>query len=1015
MRFRTISLLLSLSQFLQSLRRSSLSFSSFASPCSLVGGRCQREETGRGRRHDVGASLHLLSESRLGRLGGKHSCLASRHKLPALLLFDFWTYDGPEKEPSLHLQKIQRGKCSSSHSCAVWGTSLKQDEKGFQQQENSRSRLSREPLSSRSTCFRWICTLRRQYRGIRCFARSAQTAVPRRQKRKILTVGPLGRLPSAYCRCPSSSHLGEIGGGMFETKVRERGPAEHSTLSTATEDDVNTECFRTGQFLWRDWRCFPFSKMMDRRRTSRQRMKKRRRRGRRGGTQEAPSELRGSCGYGIQHFLLSDVVLAHSSQSSVVRPRDGVSTLLRCTATQNDQCLYTPLRDEALLSCLLSMSPKTGCSTARRCFSGSSSSFLVSPSSRNRIGDLHTRRGRLRRSLYGSRERPLPTLAGTRISPCSTSYSPLGASLHKQQSSFPSSSLSAFSSSSSSVSLPRLCIFFPRGSLPLIGDGTSPTEGRRPSPPAGSNASPERAHVPPSGLASAVEGLTESKSFVNQGNGSVEGDLLLQCLPCASPASLPKNLKQLMQNNHGGSHDAPEAFFYPGRQMPFLFFLHSFPRPSGHHRGKGDRESPSAKENKNLTTEEETLKTPHFCRNAESAAEVSACQLPPPLGLPIVYTSFLLPPSFPRDHPLQPQKLARLFAELMKDVPRERQPSANQAQDDASHSGGKETADSESCRRKLPSSGGVFGQHLVGHKETMGRRDSRRKEKLDKEEEQVDRETNEASEGALSVSRKPLRGHRSVWRGDGAVDSTTPGDAAAAWLGGEEARKHFSLQNNGGGEGELMMSKGSANLQSSPVPSTEKVELQQEESEKGEEGRNQDKNEIGNCAGRGGERERFSSIRKPNNKQWEPNLYPGNSDTSLFSPVLDEDIICSWLRSVHTPEYVTAAASATLEEREQRKVGLPVTRGYVRKSLAEVRTPRKKASPFTRRSLLYAEKALCKSGRLASSGARRSFTAALREGALRPKQGRSSAVSACFLYVRASQVLDAQTAESNSP
>ncbi|PFH33196.1 hypothetical protein BESB_083950 [Besnoitia besnoiti] len=57
---------------------------------------------------------------------------------------------------------------------------------------------------------------------------------------------------------------------------------------------------------------------------------------------------------------------------------------------------------------------------------------------------------------------------------------------------------------------------------------------------------------------------------------------------------------------------------------------------------------------------------------------------------------------------------------------------------------------------------------------------------------------------------------------------------------------------------------------------------------------------------------------------------------SLFSPVHDHSLICSWLRRVHTPDYVRAASSASLPEEEQRKIGLPVTRSYADKSLAEV-------------------------------------------------------------------------------
>ncbi|PHJ25930.1 histone deacetylase hdac4 [Cystoisospora suis] len=922
--------------------------SSSSSPSfSFALGRYERQGKIRSRKHNAATLLPSALEKTFRTNALHKRC----HDFPSCVFPNMFRNTRFDETNPLYRQN-RRQTSSSPNSLVQWGDShLKQGKRETKEKERfSPSHFSEEALGLIEN-FRCMYTPFQRYtdREGPFFTRTARC----QQKGKTSTSSDAGEY-SSRCRAKLSvSCLKENKPSFDKPTHGEPGSDDSYVLSEIRKKRIN----RRGRYLPVDGRASSCYEMMDTRKVK----------------DKVKKTVRGNRCRDVllyvkecirsphqQRFLLlsTNVVAFRNHSTGATEKVASLSPFPRCIYT-GKKCTYISLKNGAMF---VSRHSKNNLKTAsfltgiysRRSFlplschfSGcSGSSPLLSPVESTTLSDTKdlTSQNKRRRRISAS-PRQLTDIRTTQLGISISSIPSISShTLHRNKHiTSSSSSLLSISSSPSSVSRggPRLCIFFPKGTYSSMEDSSLQRENSHPSssspppPPPSLEASPK-----PSVVSSApLQTLTGWECPIN--SYTREGDLFFQYPPNISPTSLPDAVKHLLHPLPGGicHEDVYKTFSYPDRQVPFIFYLHSLHHDSSDHgimKIDSQCDSFDKKKNSYLETNEESVKPLYIYRHLDSTKTDSTCPClpPPPLGLPIVYTSLLLPPSFPRDHPLQPQKLARLFSQLMEDSHRHHLTGTPK---DRSYRGSDRRSNT-TCGERRSSAGCTCdgGEQKVRR---MKRRDPE-KEK----EENGDKETAHDSfrspgnhmERWTSVIGE-VEGSRQRSTGDGTAlpDVHRCHSDSLCCRDSTEERQMLASQDS---------SPGLYLREITPIHSKEKLGVEQGSREFPGEGRERTYHERNaeessfECGGeqRKGKKEKLGhSSGKKVERRGGVRLY-SNSDTSLFLPVVDEKTVRSWLRTVHTPEYVAAAASATLPEREQRKVGLPVTKGYVWKSLAEV-------------------------------------------------------------------------------
>ncbi|KEP66500.1 UNVERIFIED_CONTAM: histone deacetylase HDAC4 [Hammondia hammondi] len=430
-------------------------------------------------------------------------------------------------------------------------------------------------------------------------------------------------------------------------------------------------------------------------------------------------------------------------------------------------------------------------------------------------------------------------------------------------------SASASSSSPPSWAGPTVCLYVPC------------THPLRPPQSAGSAASPSSgvarvSHTDgtPSGPAESPLSPTScgSRSYSTP-SVSCPGGLLLG-LPSVSPVSLSTSLRHFLV-----SHTSP----FPARSLP-LIFVDAGLSLASEASLQGARPVGLSQEHRETCAS--ALGSLLDTAVAGNTVVQTSCECRP-RGLPIVYTPRLVPPSFPRNHCLQPQKLGRLFAFL------------------AHPSGASNLRTPESGSTKI----------------------------WEASEAEIAKATSGAEGGhefrcdnvTVHSDLRPKR-----------LNSDHPIAKAGIAVGKNSGREREDGRPSEAGC-EKPTSPFYALSPSASVPHGSVDATGQNGCERDDSPRHTD---PGVQVTAGNELERNELLAASHGQYMDGTRASLGTSVascfSLFSPIHDADVTRAWLRVVHAPDYVRAASSAALSEAEERKIGLPVTKGYAQKSLAEV-------------------------------------------------------------------------------
>ncbi|CBZ53057.1 hypothetical protein NCLIV_028460 [Neospora caninum Liverpool] len=437
---------------------------------------------------------------------------------------------------------------------------------------------------------------------------------------------------------------------------------------------------------------------------------------------------------------------------------------------------------------------------------------------------------------------------------------------------------------------PTVCLYIPCTHAAPSQSASSAPSPSSVSPPGSPTHSPPA--DPPAAAPPAVPPSRSRSNFRFCSDSCREG--LLLALPSVSPTSLPESLKHFLISYTSA---------FPARSLPLLYVdaVQAASPASAHTEATAEL---SAEQRQTCAAAVGPLVG---TADGRISAAYTHCD-DRPSGLPIVYTPCVVPPSFPRNHALQPQKLGRLFAHLAHQSERRDARALDEGRREQRSEAPEavETADAKQIARRDP-------RDLAGRASRKGE-----------------------PEGDLRHScadaRGLLRGTRTL---SDPRDPTTPTGAGTEKSGRATESADKSCTDGPRREGHVPAS--SALSVSSPrhCPGHPAAE---------------------NRCGRDGRRtstapqtRRLTDAHEPAQTNVQAasqarRVAPARralgtsvaSRFSLFSPIQDADVTCAWLRSVHTADYVRAASAAALSEAEERKIGLPVTKGYASKSLAEV-------------------------------------------------------------------------------
>ncbi|EPR63045.1 histone deacetylase HDAC4 [Toxoplasma gondii GT1] len=438
--------------------------------------------------------------------------------------------------------------------------------------------------------------------------------------------------------------------------------------------------------------------------------------------------------------------------------------------------------------------------------------------------------------------------------------------------SLPACSASASSSSPPSRARPTVCLYVPRTHSPRpprsVGSAASPSSG-------GPRVS--QSEGTPSGpVDSPLSPTSRGSCSYSTPSVSCPGGLLLS-LPSVSPVSLSASLRHFLV-----SYTSP----FPARSLPLIFVdaglslasdasLHAA-RPVG--LSQEHRETCASALGSLIDT-----------AVASNALAQTSCECRP-RGLPIVYSPRLVPPSFPRNHCLQPQKLGRLFSFLTHP--------SGASNLRTPESGVTKTWEAREAEIAKATSG-VEGSHEFRWDYVTVHSDLRPK-RLNS-----DHPVTKAGIGVGENRGREKNGEDGRPSEAGCEKSTSPSHALSPSASVPHGPVDATRQNGCGRD--------------DPPRCTHPAGVQVTAG-----------NELNrNPLLAGSHDQHMDSTRATLGTSV-------SSCFSLFSPIHDADVTRAWLRVVHAPEYVCAASAAVLSEEEERKIGFPVTKGYADKSLAEV-------------------------------------------------------------------------------